>query len=149
MSANNKITGLLNANLADTIHFVLQSKQAHWNVKGPNFYSLHLLFDELYKEASEWADNLAERTVQLGGVAEGDLVSVSKNSHLPNPSLTLVQGPDHIAALVKSITQLRNNYIKGIDQCEEFHDKPSADLFTELSREADKMKWFLESHLVT
>ena len=62
---------LLNARLADTIDLQLQAKQAHWNVKGPNFIALHELFDKVADAAEEASDMLAERLVALGGRAEG------------------------------------------------------------------------------
>ena len=61
---------LLNTSLADCIDLQMQAKQAHWNVKGPNFIALHKLFDEVNVAVSDYVDEIAERTVQLGGVAE-------------------------------------------------------------------------------
>ncbi len=60
---------LIGGHLASAVHLTLLAKQAHWNVKGPGFFSLHGLFDEVYDHAGDWADGLAERAVQLGGVA--------------------------------------------------------------------------------
>ncbi len=76
------VIGLLNENLADAIHLSLQAKQAHWNVRGPAFFPLHELFDKLYDEAGDWADLLAERAVQLGGIAEGTLAQIAKQTKL-------------------------------------------------------------------
>src|SRR6266545_2508074 len=63
--------GLLNQRLADCIDLQTQCKQAHWNVKGPSFIALHQLFDKVYDNVQDYADLLAERIMQLGGVAEG------------------------------------------------------------------------------
>src|SRR5260370_507612 len=66
-----KVVELLNARLADCIDLQTQIKQAHWNVKGPNFIALHELFDKINEEVEDYVDDIAERAAQLGGVAEG------------------------------------------------------------------------------
>ena len=78
-----KMATLLNAWLADAIDLALQSKHAHWNVKGPSFQSLHRLFDDVYEAVDEYVDLIAERIVQLGGLADGTAASVVKRSSLP------------------------------------------------------------------
>src|SRR5882724_11655828 len=80
--------GLLNQRLADCIDLQTQCKQAHWNVKGPSFIALHKLFDEINEDVEEYVDLIAERVVQLGGVAEGTVAVVAKRSTLINYVLT-------------------------------------------------------------
>jgi starvation-inducible DNA-binding protein len=75
-----KAVELLNARLADCIDLQTQSKQAHWNVKGPNFIALHELFDGINEEVEDYVDDIAERAVQLGGVAEGRDASRSRGT---------------------------------------------------------------------
>jgi starvation-inducible DNA-binding protein len=65
------LTDLLNARLADAVDLKTQAKQAHWNVKGPQFHQLHLLSDEVSAHADEATDMLAERVTARGGVALG------------------------------------------------------------------------------
>jgi len=67
-----KAIELLNARLADAIDLQTQTKHAHWNVKGPNFIALHELFDKINEDVEDYVDEIAERAVQLGGVAEGN-----------------------------------------------------------------------------
>ena len=74
------VIDLLNARLADAIDLQSQAKQAHWNVKGPNFIALHELFDEINKAVEDFVDGIAERAVQLGGVVEGTARMVAKRS---------------------------------------------------------------------
>ena len=62
---------LLNQRLADAVDLQLQMKQAHWNVKGPHFIGLHELFDKIDEAVESYVDLIAERIVQLGGIAEG------------------------------------------------------------------------------
>src|SRR4051812_7546831 len=77
------VIDMLNQQLADTLDLELQAKQAHWNVKGPSFIALHELFDEVEGELEEYADELAERAVVLGGTALGTVRVASSASRLP------------------------------------------------------------------
>src|SRR3954464_13517215 len=83
---------LLNQQLADVLDLGLQAKQAHWNVKGPNFIGLHELFDKVAEELQEFTDSIAERAVEMGGTALGTIQAVSKNSRLPPYRLDLSSG---------------------------------------------------------
>jgi starvation-inducible DNA-binding protein len=142
-----KMTTLLNAQLADAIHLMLQAKQAHWNVKGPYFRPLHELFDELHGESVGWVDDLAERAVQLGGVAEGTLAAVTERTRLTGYRLDLVEGRGHVDALSDALANFGASTRKAIDAADTAGDADTADLFTEISRSVDKMLWFLEAHL--
>src|SRR5213076_2486306 len=66
-----EISALLNQRLADAVDLQTQMKQAHWNVKGPHFIGLHELFDKIDEAVEAYVDLIAERIVQLGGIAEG------------------------------------------------------------------------------
>lgn len=147
-SIRKKVVKLLNENLVDSIHLSVQAKQAHWNVKGVNFYQFHQLFDKFYEETSEWSDLLAERVVQLGSVAEANLESVVRRTRLPSYSLDLLDGIKHVETLTKSLAMFCQNIRKAIDDSTKAGDTGTADLFTEISRAADKFLWFLDSHLV-
>ncbi|MGB5694106.1 MAG: DNA starvation/stationary phase protection protein Dps [Polyangiales bacterium] len=138
---------LLNANLANAIDLMLQSKQAHWNVKGPDFIQLHELFDQVYAEATAWVDLIAERAVILGGVAEGSLQTVVKKSKLPPYGLEVTNGKEHVDALSQALSAFGSSIRAAIKTSEEHGDADTADLFTEVSRGSDKMLWFVEAHL--
>src|SRR5438046_8812863 len=90
--ARMKLVELLNTRLADAIDLQTQCKQAHWNVKGPDFIALHKLFDEVNGAVEEYADLIADRAVQLGGVAGGTARVVARGSSLPQ--CPAVQGRD-------------------------------------------------------
>src|SRR5437868_12476214 len=77
-----KTIELLNARLADAIDLQTQTKQAHWNVKGPHFIGLHELFDKVNEDVEDYVDLIAERAVQLGGLAEGTARMAAKRSSL-------------------------------------------------------------------
>ncbi len=138
---------ILNARLADSIDLMHQTKQAHWNVKGPSFIALHKLFDEFVDEAEEYMDLIAERAVQLGGTAEGTIQLAAKRSTLGEYPLKISSGPDHVAALSSALAAFGKNVRHAIDQTDELGDKDSSDIFTEISRGVDKYLWFIESHL--
>src|ERR1044072_7919882 len=90
---------LLNARLADAIDLQTQTKQAHWNVKGPNFISLHELFDKINEAVEDYVDDIADRAVQLGGVAEGTARMAVKRSSLSEYPANTTDGRSHVEAL--------------------------------------------------
>lgn len=143
------VAEVLNANLANAIDLTLQAKQAHWNVKGPDFIQLHELFDQVYEEATGWVDLIAERAVQLGGIAEGTLEAVTRQTKLRRYGLELSSGAEHVDALSSSLAAFGRSVRGAIEKSEKAGDAGTADLFTEVSRGADKMLWFVESHLHT
>src|SRR3984885_10614139 len=90
---------ILNERLSDAIDLQSQIKQAHWNVKGPNFIALHELFDKINESAEGNVDDIAERIVQLGGVAEGTVRTAAKRSSLSEYPPNMVDGRSHVEAL--------------------------------------------------
>ena len=142
-----KVVELLNARLADCIDLQTQTKQAHWNVKGPTFIALHELFDQINEDVEDYVDDIAERAVQLGGVAEGTARMAAKRSSLAEYPATAVDGRSHVEALSSALAAFGAAARKGIDQANELGDLDSADLFTEISRGIDKWLWFVEAHL--
>jgi len=137
---------LLNQRLADCIDLQTQSKQAHWNVKGPSFIALHKLFDEINTAVAEYADLLAERVVQLGGIAEGTVGVVAERSTLVDYPIGLSTGAEHVAALSDALAMFGRTVRVGIEEMNELEDAGSADILTEISRGVDKWLWFVEAH---
>jgi starvation-inducible DNA-binding protein len=142
-----KVIDLLNARLADAIDLYAQVKQAHWNVKGMQFYQLHLLFDKVAEAVEDGVDELAERAVELGGVADGTLQSVVKRTTLAPYPVTIKTGRDHVDRLARALAAYGKNLRAAIQTAADAGDADTADLFTEISREADKQLWFVEAHL--
>ena len=145
-ASRREVVGLLNQRLADCIDLQTQSKQAHWNVKGPAFIALHKLFDEIHGAVAEYADLLAERIVQLGGIAEGTVGVVAERSELVDYPLTLSTGQQHVAALSDALSEFGRAVRVGIEEMNELEDAGSADILTEISRGVDKWLWFVEAH---
>ena len=137
---------LLGQRLADCIDLQTQCKQAHWNVKGPNFIALHKLFDEINEEVEDYVDVIAERIVQLGGVAEGTARAVAAKSALIDYPLALSSGEEHVSALSDSLSAFGRTARIGIEEMSELEDADSADILTEVSRGIDKWLWFVEAH---
>jgi starvation-inducible DNA-binding protein len=137
---------LLNQQLADALDLHLQAKQAHWNVKGPNFIALHELFDEVEEELEEHADDLAERAVALGGTAYGTARTAAKRSRLAEYPLEISGGKEHVAALAAALAAFGKSARAAIDAAAALGDADTADLFTEVSRGVDKLLWKVEAH---
>ncbi|HSE43061.1 MAG TPA: DNA starvation/stationary phase protection protein Dps [Acidobacteriota bacterium] len=141
-----QIISLLQDRLADCIDLMNQGKQAHWNVKGPNFFSLHELFDKVSEETEEYVDLIAERIVQLGGIAEGTIQSVSKRSSMPAYPLEISKGSEHVERFSHSLAYFGELARNAINQANEINDADTADIFTEISRGVDKWLWMVEAH---
>jgi starvation-inducible DNA-binding protein len=141
-----KLIELLNARLADAIDLQTQMKQAHWNVKGPQFFQLHELFDKINEEVEEYVDEIAERAVQLGGTALGTARSVAGRSQLAEYPLEIAHGRDHVTAVTTALASFGKLVRHAIDQAAELRDADTTDLFTEISRGLDKWLWFVEAH---
>ena len=144
--ARAQVADLLNRRLADCIDLQTQCKQAHWNVKGPSFIGLHKLFDEINTDVEEYVDLLAERVVQLGGVAEGTARCVAERSTLREYPLEISTGPEHVDALSTALASFGRTCREAIDQVDELGDADGADILTEVSRGIDKWLWFVEAH---
>jgi len=141
-----EVIALLNQRLADCIDLQTQCKQAHWNVKGPTFIALHKLFDEINESVEEYVDLIAERIVQLGGIAEGTIGAVESRSTLVDYPLTLSGSAEHVAALSDALAAFGRTARVGIEEMNELEDAGSADILTEISRGVDKWLWFVEAH---
>src|ERR1051326_8716762 len=142
-----KAIELLNARLADAIDLQTQCKFAHWNVKGPNFIALHELFDKINEDVEDYVDLIAERAVQLGGIAEGTARMAAKRSSLSEYSARTPDGSSHVEALSSALAVFGKAARKAIDDADQFGDADTADIFTEISRGIDKWLWFVEAHL--
>lgn len=137
---------LLNQHLANILDLGLQAKQAHWNVKGPNFIGLHELFDKVAEELEELSDEIAERAVELGGIALGTIQIIAEQSKLAAYALDSVSGKEHVAALSDALAQFGASARAAIDTATKAGDANTADLFTEVSRGVDKLLWMVEAH---
>ena len=142
-----QVVSYLNLRLADCLDLGTQAKEAHWNVKGTSFHTLHLLFDDIAEDIEGYADAIAERLVQLGGVARGTARDTAANSVLNEYPFDIHSGEEHTAAFSSALAAFGAIVREGIADCNVFDDADSADIFTEISRGIDKWLWMVEAHL--
>ena len=141
-----EITALLQERLTESIDLMMQAKQAHWNVKGHNFIALHELFDKVYIDTGTYVDLIAERIVQLGGIAKGTVRVAAKKSSLPEYPLDITSGKKHVTELAHAIAFYGELIRKAITTSTQLKDADTADIFTEVSRGSDMNLWFVEAH---
>ena len=139
---------LLNADVADLYLLLIKTKKYHWDVVGPQFRTLHQLWEEHYEALTESIDATAERVRTLGGypvgTAEGFLKLASIQEHAGDlPSTT-----EMVKRLVNDHEQIIRNLREQIDQCaEEFRDAGTADFLTGLMEQHEQMAWMLRSFI--
>jgi starvation-inducible DNA-binding protein len=141
-----ELIGMLNQRLADIIDLQTQIKQAHWNVKGPHFIGLHELFDKIAEDVESYVDMIAERAVQLGGIAEGTARVAASRSRLEEYPLDIADGAAHVEALARALSAFGREARMMIEETGALDDADTADMFTEISRAIDKWLWFVEAH---
>jgi starvation-inducible DNA-binding protein len=142
-----KVVDILNSRLADVIDLKTQAKQAHWNVKGHHCIGLHELFDKVAIAAEAHTDLIAERITAIGGTALGTARVVAQKSSLSEYPLEIFDGTAHVDALSTAMADFGKRVRQGIKEADELGDADTADLFTEVSREIDKLLWFVEAHI--
>lgn len=142
-----KMIDLLNQHLADTFDLMSQTKQAHWNVKGPHYIGLHEMFDDFAEGLEGYVDMIAERCTALGGYATGTARMAAANSTLDEYPTSVIRDMDHVKALAERYSTVAQNVRESIDEADDAGDQDTADMFTDISRDLDKWLWFLEAHL--
>jgi len=133
--------------VAELTDLMLRGKHAHWNIKGPNFIAVHKMLDEFVEDAEEWVDEVAERIVQLGGVAIGTLPETAKASTLRPHGVGAGPVEAHLESLATAIASVGRRLREAITATDKLGDADSADICTEVSRGLDKWLWFVEAHV--
>src|SRR5205807_861291 len=114
-----ELNALMNQRLADAVDLQTQVKQAHWNVKGPHFIGLHELFDKIDEAVEAYVDLIAERIVQLGGIAEGTARVAAERSRLEEYPLDIADGHAHVEAVARALSTFGHEARKTIDEADE------------------------------
>jgi starvation-inducible DNA-binding protein len=138
---------LCNGCLAEAVDLQLHCKHAHWNVKGPNFIGLHQLFDQVNDSVEDYIDLIAERAVQLGGIANSTARVVTTRAHMPENDTQSPSDHDYVQSLSGALASVGKIAREAIGKSNELGDAVSADIFTEISRGTDKWLWMVEAHL--
>ncbi len=147
LETRQRMVHLCNEQLADTFDLFSQTKQAHWNVKGPDFIQLHELYDELAEQLLGHVDMIAERATALGGIAAGTVRMSARASRLEEYAGGPVDSLESVRLLAERYAGLAQTTREAIDQAEEAGDMATSDMFIDVTRDLDKSLWFLEAHL--
>jgi len=145
--ARQEMVRLLNERLADAFDLFSQTKQAHWNVKGPQFFQLHELYDDLAAQLLAHVDLIAERATAMGGAATGTARMAAQATHIDEFPEGFVGSKESVQLLVDRYARVTNAMREAIDQAEQAEDMATSDLFITVTQELDKALWFLESHI--
>lgn len=141
-----QVVEMLNARLADSIDLHYQAKQAHWNVKGDDFYQLHLLFDKIAEDTDKYVDLIAERITQIGGVANGTVRDAAKNSTLAEYPHDIYDGDSHVEALANALATFGQQINQNAEDADELGDQSTNDMLVEIMRGVGQYLWFVEAH---
>ncbi|MBJ6108063.1 DNA starvation/stationary phase protection protein [Hymenobacter sp. BT523] len=142
------VTGL-NQLLADTITLRDMYKKHHWQVVGPTFYQLHLLYDKHYEEQSTLVDAIAERIQILGGVAVAMAHDVAELSSIPRVPRDREEAPVQVSRLLDAHQRLLKNCHEYADTADENGDDGTNDLIvSQLIRTNEMQVWFVSEHVV-
>lgn len=142
------VSELLNRDLADVNLLLIKTKKYHWDVTGPEFRSLHQIWEEQYEILNETIDAIAERVRALGnyplGTAQGFLEYGSIKEHTGD----VPSSSEMVANLVDDHEQIIRNLREHVDQCSDsFHDEGTADFLTGLMEGHEEMAWMLRSFI--
>ena len=140
---------LLNEILADTTVLYAMYKKAHWNVAGPTFYQLHLLFDKHAEEQLELVDMVAERVQMLGGISVGDPRHAAELTSIPRPPNGAEEVPVVLSRLLDAHETIIEKVRAALDKTEKSKDMGSNDLLMgDVLRRHEMQVWFLAEHVV-
>ncbi|HUB61089.1 MAG TPA: DNA starvation/stationary phase protection protein [Puia sp.] len=134
--------------LADEFVLYTKTRNAHWNVEGPDFHSMHIFFEQQYEELEDKVDEVAERIRKLGHYAPATLQSFLQLTHLTEKSWE----KNDSLSFIKELTVDHENIIIFLREkipvfVNEYGDAGTSDYITGLMEEHEKMAWMLRAHL--
>jgi starvation-inducible DNA-binding protein len=140
-----KIADGLSRLLADTYTLYLKTHNFHWNVEGPMFNTLHLMFEQQYTELATAVDLIAERIRALGFPAPGSYSSFAKLATVKEAPETVPDAPEMIRQLAKDQEQVAKTAREVFPVVDKAGDEPSADLLTQRMQIHEKTAWMLRA----
>lgn len=139
---------LLNKDLADAYLLLVKTKKYHWDVVGPQFRTLHQLWEEQYEKLTETIDAIAERVRTLGGYPIGTMEGFLQATTLKEHAGDVPGATEMVARLTSDHEQVVRNLREHIEACEErFNDAGTADFLTALMEEHEEIAWMLRSFM--
>jgi starvation-inducible DNA-binding protein len=139
---------LLNRDLSDANLLLIKTKKYHWDVTGPEFRSLHQIWEEQYEILNETIDAVAERVRALGGFPVGTAEGFLRYSSIKEHSGDVPVAQQMVSNLVDDHEQIIRNLRQHVDQCsEDFHDEGTADFLTGIMEQHEEMAWMLRSFI--
>jgi starvation-inducible DNA-binding protein len=139
---------LLNRDLADAYLLLIKTKKYHWDVVGPQFRSLHELWEEQYQALTESIDSLAERVRALGGYPVGTAEGFLELASIKEHGGDVPMATEMVSRLADDHEQVIRNLREHVDQCsDDFHDEGTADFLTGLMEQHEEMAWMLRSFI--
>jgi starvation-inducible DNA-binding protein len=144
-----EMTEQLNRLLADTITLRDLYKKSHWQVAGPTFYQLHLLFDKHYAEQAEIVDTIAERIQLLGGIALAMAHDIAESTRIERPPRGREEVPVQISRLLDAHQTIVGACRELAHRADELGDAGTNDMVVSDVLRANELQiWFLSEHLV-
>ena len=144
--SNEEVVKVLNQQVANWTVAFTKLHNFHWYVKGPNFFSLHTKFEELYDEASQYIDDLAERILAVNG---NPVATLKESLEL---SIIEEAGKDYTAE--QMVEELSNDFdniskqlVNAIEVASDAEDDVTEDMFIGMQTDIDKHNWMLKSYL--
>ncbi|MFB2937918.1 Dps family protein [Aerosakkonemataceae cyanobacterium BLCC-F154] len=142
------VIDLLNRDLSDAYLLIIKTKKYHWDVVGPQFRSLHTMWEEQYTALATNIDAIAERIRALGGYPLGTAKGFLENASLKEDAGNLPNAYGMVENLVADHEQVIRNLRDHVDQTgEKFHDQGTADFLTGLMEGHEEMAWMLRSFI--
>ncbi|WP_404789484.1 Dps family protein [Altericista sp. CCNU0014] len=140
------VIALLNKDLSNLYLVLVKTKKYHWDVVGPQFRTLHQLWEEQYETLTETIDACAERVRTLGGYPVGTMEGFLKMASIKEHSGDIPSATEMVARLVQDHEQIIRDLRDHVEQCSEsFHDEGTADFLTGLMEQHEAMAWMLRS----
>ena len=146
MTNHNDVVKELNQQVANWTVAYTKLHNFHWYVKGPNFFSLHVKFDELYNEAAQYVDDLAERILAVGGNPVGTMKE-SLDMSIVEEAGKGYAAEQMVEELPKDFTNISKQLENAIKVAGEAGDDVSEDMFIGMQTSVDKHNWMLQSYL--
>lgn len=139
---------LLNKDVADVYLLLIKTKKYHWDVIGPQFRTLHELWEEQYTALTETVDSIAERVRQLGGFPVSTAMEFTRLASIQENPEVIPNATEMVARLIDDHELIIRNLREQVDQCgDQFHDQGTADFLTGLMEQHEEMAWMLRSFI--